>query len=64
MGAKNGGLEPGTLRGGRGDAMKPADPDQEMHDLVRGMSGEQMLKWLKQGDNRQKYNDALAKRTK
>jgi hypothetical protein len=58
----NGGLQPGSLRGSRIELGPTVDPDEEIRDLTASMTGPQLRLWLKQGNNRQEYDDFLARR--
>ena len=56
------GIEPGVFRGStlRYSGPPPVDPDNELIARVEKMSGSEMRHWLKQGHNREMYNQALA----
>jgi hypothetical protein len=62
--ARFGGIIPGQLHGGRGSISIPIDPDAEIIAKVKPMSGAEMLKFLRVPGNKEKYERALANRSK
>jgi hypothetical protein len=58
----SGGLEPGTLRGGRGELVAKEDPYAKLIQDVNAMDGKQMRKWLHIPGNQEKLQEALRKK--
>ena len=62
-----GGIQPGTFRGSvlqYSGGPPPSDPDADLLAEVKAMDAATMRRWLKQSDNRQRYDEALANKGK
>jgi len=63
--SKHGGIEPGSLHGGRGEfgPREPAqDPDTAFWAKIREMDAGEMRKWLKTPANRQEFEAAESRK--